>query len=194
MSRLNSEIKSMKRNLILKKASEMFEIFGYDEMKVSDLAKDVGISVGTIYTYFSSKEGLYNACIGNEVEAVYLILKILFEQELSYKELLEKSIQIKFSIMSKKRNSIKTGLLNNKLFFESQQISHKEIFQKIYRLYLPMMDELKRIDVDSMQLVYILNSLGNAYVQRWIEGDIERLEDKVGEVNALFLNMIQGFK
>lgn len=192
MSRLNSEIKSMKRNLILKKASEMFEIFGYDEMKVSDLAKDVGISVGTVYTYFTSKEGLYNACIGNEVEAVYLILKTLFEQELSYKELLEKSIQIKFSIMSKKRNSIKTGLLNNKLFFESQQISHKEIFQKIYRLYLPMMDELKRIDVESMQLVYSLNSLGNSYVQRWIEGDIDNLEDKASEVNTLFLNMIKG--
>ena len=192
MSRLNSEIKSMKRNLILKKASEMFEIFGYDEMKVSDLAKDVGISVGTVYTYFTSKEGLYNACIGNEVEAVYLILKTLFEQELSYKELLEKSIQIKFSIMSKKRNSIKTGLLNNKLFFESQQISHKEIFQKIYRLYLPMMDELKSIDVESMQLVYSLNSLGNSYVQRWIEGDIDNLEDKASEVNTLFLNMIKG--
>ncbi len=192
MSRLNSEIKSMKRNLILKKASEMFEIFGYDEMKVSDLAKDVGISVGTVYTYFTSKEGLYNACIGNEVEAVYLILKTLFEQKLSYKELLEKSIQIKFSIMSKKRNSIKTGLLNNKLFFESQQISHKEIFQKIYRLYLPMIDELKSIDVESMQLVYSLNSLGNSYVQRWIEGDIDNLEDKASEVNTLFLNMIKG--
>ena len=36
MSRLNAEIKNMKRTLILEKASEMFDTHGFEELKISN--------------------------------------------------------------------------------------------------------------------------------------------------------------
>jgi AcrR family transcriptional regulator len=92
MSRLNAEIKNMKRTLILEKASEMFEIHGFEELKISALAKEVGVSVGTIYAYFDSKEGLYSAWVLTEIEAAYVLFLKLFEQDLTFEELLTQSL------------------------------------------------------------------------------------------------------
>jgi len=192
MSRLNTEIKNMKRTLILEKAAEMFEAEGFVEMKVSLLAKEVGVSVGTIYAYFDSKEGLYSAWVQREIEDAHQLFSVLMKEELPFEEMLRRSIQIKFSVISQKRKSLKTGVLNNPFFFESHQVSHKEAFEKLYSLYLEPLDNYKRVRIDSMQLVYILNAIGNAYVLRWVEGDIASLEDKVDEVTTIFINILKG--
>ena len=192
MSRLNTKIKNIKHDLILEKAAEMFETEGFDEMKISQLAKTVGVSVGTIYSYFDSKEGLYSAWVLKEIEMAYTMLQKLSEEELSSEAFIKHSIKIKFSMMAKKRNSLQSGILNNPFFFESQQILHKEALHKIYGLYIDIFDNIKEVDVESMQLVYILNALGNAYVMRWIEGEITDLEAKTDEVYTIFMKILKG--
>ncbi len=192
MSRLNAEIKHMKRKLILEKAAVMFETHGYEEMKVSTLAKEVGVSVGTIYAYFDSKEGLYSAWVLTEIEAAYKLFVKLFEQDLTFEELLTKSLEIKFGVMSQKKKSLESGALSNPFFFESQQLEHKEAFDKLYGLYIEPIERVKKVEIESMQLVYILNSIGNAYVLRWIEGDLDSLEGKAEEVSAIFMNILKG--
>ena len=192
MSRLNAEIKNMKRTLILEKASEMFDTHGFEELKISTLAKEVGVSVGTIYAYFESKERLYSACMLREIEFAYELFVKLFEQDLPFEALLEQSIKIKFTVMSQKRKSIESGALNNPMFFESQQVEHKEAFAKLYGLYIEPIEKVKKVDVDTMQLIYILNSIGNAYVLRWIEGDLDSLEGKENEVCSIFMSILKG--
>ena len=192
MSRLNAEIKNMKRALILEKASEMFEIHGFEELKISALAKEVGVSVGTIYAYFDSKEGLYSAWVLTEIEAAYVLFLKLFEQDLTFEELLTQSLQIKFGVISQKKKSLESGVLNNPFFFESQQIEHKDAFDKLYGLYIEPIEKVKKVDVDTMQLIYILNSIGNAYVLRWIEGDLDSLEGKEREVCTIFMSILKG--
>ncbi len=44
------------RNLIYKTALSMFKKFGYDEVSISQICKEAGVSVGTFYHYFESKE------------------------------------------------------------------------------------------------------------------------------------------
>lgn len=192
MSRLNAEIKNMKRTLILEKASEMFEIHGFEDLKISALAKEVGVSVGTIYAYFDSKEGLYSAWVLSEIEGAYDLFVKLFEQDLPFETILEESVKIKFGVISQKRKSLESGVLNNPFFFESQQIEHKDAFDKLYGLYIEPIDKVKKVEVDSWQLVYILNSIGNAYVLRWIEGDLDSLDDKVQEVCSIFMSILKG--
>lgn len=192
MSRLNVQMKSIKHDLILEKASEMFETHGFNELKVSDLAHEVGVSVGTIYAYFDSKEGLFSACIAAQIEEIYALFAKLFDEETSFEALIEKSVQIKFDAISKKRKTLETSAFNNPFFFESQQIAHKEGLDKIHRLFIDAIDENKGVDVDSMQLVYVLNAIGNAYVLRWIEGEFADLNSKAKEVTSLFINMLKG--
>ena len=192
MSRLNVEIKNMKRTLILEKASEMFDAHGFEELKISTLAKEVGVSVGTIYAYFDSKERLYSACMLREIEFAYELFVKLFEQDLSFEALLEQSIKIKFNVMSQKRKSIESGALNNPMFFESQQVEHKEAFDKLYGLYVEPIEKVKKVDVETMQLIYILNSIGNAYALRWMEGELDTLEGKEKEVCSIFMSILKG--
>ncbi len=192
MSRLNTKIKNMKHDLILEKAAEMFETEGFAEMKISQLAKTVGVSVGTIYSYFDSKEGLYSAWVLKEIEMAYTMLHKLSQEELSAEAFIKHSIEIKFSMMAKKKRSLQSGVLNNPFFFESQQILHREALHKIYGLYIDIFDHIKEVDVESMQLVYILNALGNAYVMRWIEGEITDLEAKTDEVYTVFMKILKG--
>ncbi|MGB5966633.1 MAG: TetR/AcrR family transcriptional regulator [Sulfurimonadaceae bacterium] len=192
MSRLNEKLKNMKRDLILEKASEMFELHGFEELKISDLAKEVGVSVGTIYAYFDSKEGLYSAWVLTEIERAYELFLTLFDQDLPFETILERSVQIKFDSISQKRKSLESGVLNNPFFFESQQIEHKEAFDKIYGLYIEPIDLVKKVEIDSWQLVYILNSIGNAYILRWVEDELDSLEGKAKEVCAVFMSILKG--
>lgn len=185
-------MKNMKRDLILEKASEMFEKLGFAELKVSELAQEAGVSVGTIYSYFESKEGLYSACILTDIERAYELFVTIFEQETSFERILEQSVRIKFDVLTQKRKSLESGVLKNPFFFESQQIEHKEAFDKIYGLYIEPIEKIKSVEVDSWQLVYILNSIGNAYVLRWIEGELDSLEGKEKEVCSIFMSILKG--
>ena len=47
-----------KRKKIIDKARELFAKNGYEETKVEDITKDLGISKGSFYTYFATKEEL----------------------------------------------------------------------------------------------------------------------------------------
>ncbi len=192
MSRLNEEIKNLKRTFILEKAAEMFEKSGFEELKVSDLAHEAGVSVGTIYAYFDSKEGLYSACVALDIARACVLFEKLFEQELPFEKMLEETVRIKFEIITQKRKSLESGVLNNPFFFESQQIEHKEAFDKIYGFYIDPIEKIKSVNIDSRQLVYILNSIGNAYVLRWIEGELDSLEDKAKEVCDIFMSILKG--
>ncbi|QFR49578.1 TetR/AcrR family transcriptional regulator [Sulfurimonas lithotrophica] len=194
MSQMNDKIKNMKRKMILDEALIMFEECGYEELKISDLAKKIGISVGTIYSYFKSKEELYSACVLSEMEKAYEAHKILFAQDISNEDKIKSAIKIKLDIISRKRTSLTSGILNNPFFFESHQILHKDMLYKIYEFYIKPIDELKKIDIDSYQLVYILNSLSNAYLIRWAEDDLESLEGKDEEVFCAFMSILKGCK
>ena len=192
MSQLSKKMKNMKCDLILEEALVMFEEHGYEDLKISELAKRVGVSVGTIYSYFKSKEDLYSACIEQEIHEAHLAHQELFALEISDEEKIKKAIKIKFDIMGKKRTSFSSGLLNNPFFFESHQIQHKEAINKIYEFYIKPIANLKEVDIDSCQLVYILNSITNAYVLRWVEDDLESLDDKDEEVFSIFMSILKG--
>lgn len=51
-------VKSQKRKKIVDKAWELFAKNGYEETKVEDITKDLGISKGSFYTYFTTKDEL----------------------------------------------------------------------------------------------------------------------------------------
>ena len=56
MNRINIEKREEKKKTILKKSKELFSERGYNETKVEDITRELGISKGNFYTYFNSKE------------------------------------------------------------------------------------------------------------------------------------------
>ena len=55
---------SDKRQIILGEAKRLFAEKGYDNTSMSALADGIGIPVGSLYTYFDSKEALLDTIIG----------------------------------------------------------------------------------------------------------------------------------
>ena len=56
MNRINIEKREEKKKIILNKSKELFIKRGYNETKVEDITRELGISKGNFYTYFNSKE------------------------------------------------------------------------------------------------------------------------------------------
>lgn len=58
---LKEQEKIQKKNLILDVAEKIFSEKPFDDVNMRELAREVGISPGSIYTYFPDKESLYVA-------------------------------------------------------------------------------------------------------------------------------------
>lgn len=53
----------VKRDQILEGAWRVFERMGFDAASMNDITREAGVSKGTIYVYFSSKEELFEALV-----------------------------------------------------------------------------------------------------------------------------------
>ena len=66
---LNSEAK---KELILNNSLELFQKYGYEKITITDICKECGITVGTLYHYFGSKIGVLQA-ISNRLSPVSVL-------------------------------------------------------------------------------------------------------------------------
>ncbi|MFJ8516802.1 TetR/AcrR family transcriptional regulator [Lysinibacillus xylanilyticus] len=66
----NDEKKKRKRSTILDAAIKLYSENGFAETKVAEIAKAAGVSFGTVFTYFNSKEELYEAAILEPLEEI----------------------------------------------------------------------------------------------------------------------------
>lgn len=64
------EKKKIKRSTILNAAIKLFSENGFAETKVAEIAKEAGVSFGTVFTYFDSKEALYESVFLEPLEEI----------------------------------------------------------------------------------------------------------------------------
>ncbi len=89
--------KEKKRERILKKSWELFKKNGYEEIKIERITKEVGISKGSFYTYFKTKEDVLFAILEKiEIEIENSINDIDTSEEPSkiLYNLLEKRVEL----------------------------------------------------------------------------------------------------
>lgn len=53
-------VKANRRNLIIRSGMDLFSRYGYRDVSVEDIVRSCGLSVGTFYKYFRSKETFYD--------------------------------------------------------------------------------------------------------------------------------------
>lgn len=75
-----------KDNLIITSALKMFSQHGFHNTTMSQVAKNVGISVGNIYNYFPSKQNLAKASIIFVTKKLAFELKDINSKDISSKE------------------------------------------------------------------------------------------------------------
>ncbi|AIQ18509.1 transcriptional regulator [Paenibacillus sp. FSL H7-0357] len=65
---MSPEAKAIKAQAILDKAAEMFISTEYGKIKMSDIAKQMGMSNGILFVYFKTKEALFFSLLCREYE------------------------------------------------------------------------------------------------------------------------------
>ena len=190
---IKDKMYELKKELLLEEASKQFEELGYEQMKVADLAKSAKVSVGTIYSIFDSKEGLYLAYIEHQINNFYVELENRALSKSIPQEKIHAFIELKFSYYNQKRKAIEQSATNNPLFFNTLYNEHSNSFQNIYHYLSKCFRELnpKMDEHQSMRMAFAINGFSDGYISQWLEIN-DNILDKVDEVSSLFTGMIEG--
>jgi AcrR family transcriptional regulator len=71
----------VKREQIIAGAKRVFLRMGFDAASMNDITREAGVSKGTIYVYFQSKEDLFEAMVETEREAFLSSLRIILASD-----------------------------------------------------------------------------------------------------------------
>ena len=69
------------KNRIIENAISTFSKYGYDKSRMDDIAKTSGLSKGTLYLYFESKEELFNTISERNIDHLKNQLSKLFDNK-----------------------------------------------------------------------------------------------------------------
>ena len=101
-----SEKGKKRYELIVKTALDLFLKNGYEKTSLSDIVAISGGSLASIYTFFENKEGLFQAIIEQEIDALIKEVDERIDLKISHslEEFLTKFATIIFSIVCSKRH------------------------------------------------------------------------------------------
>ena len=85
---------------ILEVARNVFSRFGFSKTTMSDIAQAAKRGRRTIYSYFKSKEDIYQAVIQKEVDILYEKLSVVVKEKLSPREKLEKYLKTRMNTIN----------------------------------------------------------------------------------------------
>ena len=121
--------RSQKRKKIIDKAWELFAKNGYEETKVEDITKDLGISKGSFYTYFATKEELlYEVLEKIKKEIIENLENINVNQ--TPEKVLEDYVKAKMNYAVKILNNMKLKAVEKHLIDPKLRIFFQELQEK----------------------------------------------------------------
>ena len=118
-----------KRKKIIDKAWELFAKNGYEETKVEDITKDLGISKGSFYTYFATKEELLYEVLEKIKKEIIENLKNINVNQMPEK-VLEDYVKAKMNHAVKILNNMKLKAVEKHLIDPKLRIFFQELREK----------------------------------------------------------------
>ena len=143
----NIENKTM--NKIITSAITVFSSLPYKEVPLSQIANLAGISNGSIYNYFKTKEELFKYLLNEACERIKKeFLKIEGEK---LEERLYSFIELNFNLARKEFNIIK--------IFREGQYKFIEYEQKLRKIYIGSLKKIFKRDISEVEYLYIMSGI-----------------------------------
>lgn len=190
---IKAKLQDIKRSLILEEAAMLFESVGYEQLKVSELARSVGVSVGTIYGLFESKEGLYIAYVNEQITRYLETLEVRCAEAATPEARLEQVYLLKGENFVCKRKAVEECARNNPLFFSSIRYQAPELMDRLYGKIAEIVREIApgKSEEEALELAYALSGLSDGYLMYWLARGGDLLA-RMPELHAQMLTMIKG--
>lgn len=112
------------RKKLINSAKRLFSKKGYYETKVSDIVADAGLSQGTFYIYFKSKEDIFKELVKDMSEKIIRLLKEYASKEDDIETIIKNATLDFFRIMYEEKPIA--------YIFMFQLIGTNEEFRKLY--------------------------------------------------------------
>ncbi|WP_345980173.1 TetR/AcrR family transcriptional regulator [Sulfurimonas sp. HSL3-2] len=192
---LKKKVQELKRDMILKEASKLFQNEGYENMKVADLAANVGVSVGSIYTLFGSKENLYNNYILDQIDYYLDILENEIKDIDDPHERLKILTKIKFQAFLSHKNVLHIGI-NHPLFYINTYnfTDEDDVMMNVYtfisdNIMQPLKEKITT-SKSSLEMTLLYDSISTAMVKHWVIVN-DDLMQKSDELFESFLLLVE---
>lgn len=185
-NKISKKATRAKKRLYIKTSAKYFEDVGYENAKMSDLAKDLKISVGTLYKIFDSKENLYFE---------YILYQIsLFEKILSSNqtkdplENLKLYLQYKYKYFITHQNSIELSLAHDPFFFHKLNMHKKHPMDAIFDFLAKQLKQIVQDDkLDYKHLAILFKKLSDGYAESYKMKNFDTT-NVIDDTIDLFLN------
>ena len=112
--------KRLKRESIIQAALQLFSTNGFYKTSIPDIAKKLGMSVGNLYNYFSSKDILAKEIIKYTSQVLGEEIKKINLQDISSQEKIKLIVTVYFDMAQTKPEMIE--------YFLRVYLSHREVF------------------------------------------------------------------
>jgi len=188
---MRQKINELKKNIIIEIADRAFQANGYEETAVSNIAKEAEVSIGTIYGFFESKDGLFRAVHDFKISKAYEYLSAMFENNPDApRDNLKAVLTFYFTEISQHKKSVQEMLLSSP-FRIGCASSNDDPSLELYRLIAKEIENLHMQmplrSTDFLQYSFNLRNQAAAYIERWAMLDDIVLIEKVDECLDLFL-------
>lgn len=186
-----------KKQHIINAAYELFSTMGYDGVNVRMIAEKSGVSVGTIYSYFSDKSEIFIEAAKLYVNKIYVNISEIIRKDIDPSENLEDSI---YKAISEVSGLIKQDFIIHKDIFiksltdmEIQQWYLHEQAEKAelgIRLFIDLYRDKIRINYDSVPIFIaqkIIINLIRSLLLFKLDIDEERVFRELARMFAYYL-------
>lgn len=191
---MRQQINELKKSIIIEVADKAFQTFGYEATAVSNIAKEAEVSIGTIYGFFESKDGLFRAVHDFKISQAHQFLHTMFENNPdSPRENLKGLLTFYFTEITQHKISVQEMLLSSP-FRIGCASSNDDPSLALYKLIASEIEKLhKKMPLhatDFLQYAFNLRNQAAAYIERWAMLDDIVLIEKVDECFESFLRGI----
>ena len=187
---IRQKVQEAKRQVVIEEVSRIFETEGFSSVKMQEIAKKLGISVGALYKLFDSKEALYYAYIEHQIRKFHEELVRTcpgFDDPLAC---LKRYVSLKFEVFSAKRKAIEDPVVGDPLFFVKMNAQRIDPARPIFEYLAKLFETLGRThplkESNPLKIAYLFNAFTSGYIEYWIHYE-ERLEDSAKQVVEEFL-------
>jgi len=163
------EIKNKREMEIIKAAFDTFQVNGYHNTKMKDIADKAEIGKGTLYEYFSSKKELFENSMVFSMERGFEGIKEIVEKDLKFKNKIIEYFKYKRSFMQRQNTIFESFFSNRELISDKVRDTFFCSMKKHYKDILVIIEEgikegVVREDADKDILASCILSISNQHL------------------------------
>ncbi len=189
--------KERKRKLIINAALTLFSQRGFHGTTMAEVAREAGISVGSIYQYFQNKDHLYHSVLEERCNEILDAVRELLDPDRPFRENLRAVLRALHELAERNHSFFRLYLSSEHLpvleeVRERLGTRADVIYQKFLSFFTEMMEmgmkrgELREVSPLLLAQAYL--GITNTFFFEWLKGNVASLKDTEEFVITLFLS------